>query len=85
MVGIANIVITEKFEKDVKKIRDKSVKERIDSKVKAILENSAIGKPLRYGLKGERTVRIDPYRLIYSVSGDSLILLRFEHRKDVYG
>lgn len=43
-----------------------------------------MGKPLRYGLKGEWSVRISSYRLIYAVQGDRLILLRFEHRKEAY-
>ncbi|MDE1860450.1 MAG: type II toxin-antitoxin system RelE/ParE family toxin [Candidatus Micrarchaeota archaeon] len=82
---IERIVVTEKFERDINKLRDKKVKERIDSEVKRIRENPDVGKPLGYGLKGERTVRIKPYRLIYTVERNILILLRFEHRKDVYG
>ncbi|MGI0085584.1 MAG: type II toxin-antitoxin system RelE family toxin, partial [Nitrososphaerales archaeon] len=42
------------------------------------------GKALRYGLKGELTIRVKPYRLIYAVQENNLILLRFEHRKEVY-
>ena len=81
---IAQIIVTEKFERDVKKIRDKAIKERIDAEIKQICGNPDSGKPLEYGLKGERTVRIKPYRLIYSIQGNNLILLRFEHRKEVY-
>ncbi len=84
MVGITKIVPAEKFEKDVRKIRDNSVKARIYTEVEKIRENPEVGKPLKYGLKGERTVRINPYRLIYSVVGDKLILLRFEHRGKAY-
>jgi len=84
MVGIARIVVTDKFEKDVRKIRDKAVQERMDKEVKKITQDPNIGKPLSYGLKGERTVRISPYKLIYHVDGENLILLRFEHRKGVY-
>ena len=81
---IGNIVITENFERDVKKLRDKSIKERIDSEVKKIRENPDSGKPLGYSLKGERSVRVPPYRLVYTVQGKNLILLRFKHRKEVY-
>lgn len=81
---IERIIPTEKFEKDVKKVRDKRIKERIGVEVKRICENPLIGKPLRYGLKGEKTIRIKPYRLIYTVQGSNLILLRFEHRDEVY-
>jgi addiction module RelE/StbE family toxin len=81
---IERIIPTEKFEKDVRKIKDKKIKERIDTEVKRVCENPMIGKPLKYSLKGEKTIRIKPYRLIYTVQGSNLILLRFEHRKDVY-
>jgi mRNA-degrading endonuclease RelE of RelBE toxin-antitoxin system len=81
---ITQVIATEKFEKDVKKIKDKMIRERIDSEVKKICKNPDFGKGLRYGLKGEMTVRIAPYRMIYAVDDSKLILLRFEHRGDVY-
>ena len=84
MVEIRRIVYTEKFERDIKKIHDNLVKERVKIQIRKIAESPEIGKPLRYGLKGEWTIRIKPYRLIYAIQGDVLVLLRFEHRKDVY-
>jgi len=84
LVEIKAIVYTQKFEREVRKIRDNSVKDRLRKQVERIAENPEFGKPLRYGLKGERTIRIQPYRLIHAVQGDRLILLRFENRKDVY-
>lgn len=85
MVEIKAIVYTEKFERDVKKIEGSSLKEKLEKQIRKITENPEFGKPLRYGLKGEWTIYVKPYRLIYAVQGDRLILLRFEHRKDVYG
>jgi len=84
MVKIKAIVSTEKFERDVKKIRDSSLKEKLEKQIRKIAENPEYGKALRYGLKGELTIRVKPYRLIYAVQGERLILLRFEHRKNVY-
>ncbi len=84
MVEIKAIIYTEKFERDVKKIKDGSLKERIEKQIRKVTENPEFGKPLRYGLKGEWTIHVKPYRLIYAVQGDRLILLRFEHRKNVY-
>ena len=84
MVEIKAIVYTQKFERDVRRLRDGLMKERLEKQVWKIVEDPEAGKPLKYGLKGERTVRIPPYRLIYAVQGDRLILLRFEHRKGVY-
>ena len=47
-----------------------------------VAENPDFEKPLRYSLKGEWSVRVKPYRL--KVEDDKLILLRSEHRKEVY-
>ena len=84
MVEIKTVVYTQKFERDVKKLQDGLMKERLGKQIRKIVEDPEAGKPLRYGLKGEWTIRISPYRLIYAVQGDRLILLRFEHRKGVY-
>lgn len=84
MVEIKTIVYTEKFERDVKKVKDSSLGQKLEKQVRKITANPEFGKPLRFGLKGEWTIRVKPYRLIYAVQGDKLILLRFEHRKGVY-
>jgi addiction module RelE/StbE family toxin len=84
MVVIDQIAVTDKFESDVKKIRSKDIKSRIDKEVKRISLHPEVGKPLEYTLKGERTIRIPPYRLIYKVESNRLILLRFEHRGKAY-
>jgi addiction module RelE/StbE family toxin len=85
MVEIKFVIPTEKFEKEFKKIKDKELKERLKKQIVKITENPDFGKPLKYDLKGEWTIYVKPYRLIYKVEGDKLILLRFEHRKEVYG
>lgn len=84
MVGIRYIVQTQDFESKVKKIKHNELKERVKKQIVKIVENPRIGKPLRYDLKGEWTVYVKPFRILYKVEGETLILLRFEHRKDVY-
>lgn len=84
MVEIKAIVFTGKFERDVRKIKDNLLKEKLEKQIRKIAENPKFGKPLKYGLKGEWTIYVKPYRLIYAVQSDKLILLRFEHRKSVY-
>ena len=84
MVEIRFIVPTEKFEKDVRKIKDKLLKEKLEKQITKLTKNPDVGKPLRHDLRGESTIYVKPYRLIYKVEGDKLILLRFEHRKEVY-
>jgi mRNA-degrading endonuclease RelE of RelBE toxin-antitoxin system len=84
MVETRSIVATDRFRGDVKKVRDRGLKERLQKQIAKVAESPDSGKPLRYGLKGEWSVYVKPYRLIYKVEGDRLILLRFEHRKEVY-
>lgn len=81
---MVEVIWTDNFAEGVKKIRDGAVKERIKKQIAKIINNPNLGKPLRFELKGERTVYIKPYRLVYSVIGDVIYLLRFEHRKNVY-
>lgn len=78
------ITISPKFEKDVKRL-DKTLSEKLKKQVRKIIENPEIGKPLKY-LRGERTVYVKPFRIIYSFlkREDELIFLKFEHRRDVY-
>lgn len=68
----------------LKKTKDRATQDRLEKQIMKIKLNPSFGKPLRYDLKGERTVYVKPYRLLYKVEGDKLILLRFEHRKKVY-
>ena len=84
MVVITEVVWTKKFERELRKLRDKTVKDRVKERIQKILDDPETGKPLRFGLKGERSVYVPPYRLIYAVQGATLYLLRFEHRKIVY-
>jgi len=84
MVAIRFIIPTDKFERDVRGIKDKGVKKKLQKQIDKVADDSEVGKPLRYNLKGEWPIYVRPYRIIYKVEGDKLILLRFEHRKEVY-
>ncbi len=43
------------------------------------------GKPLRYSLKGARRLRVGDYRVIYKIEpGQSVLIIKIGHRKDVY-
>jgi len=81
---IKEVIVTQKFDDDTKHIKDASLKERIKKQIDKIVQRPDTGKPLRYSLKGEKSVYVKPYRLIYSVVNDTLILLRFMHRNSVY-
>ncbi|MCC8369689.1 MAG: type II toxin-antitoxin system RelE/ParE family toxin [Rickettsia endosymbiont of Oxypoda opaca] len=42
------------------------------------------GKPLRYNLKGCRSLRIGDYRVIYQIIDITINILVIQHRKDRY-
>lgn len=77
-------VFTKEFERDLKKIRDKMMQSRIKKSIEKILLYPEIGKPLSYELKGLRSARISPYRIIYEIKIDTIIFHKFERRKTVY-
>jgi len=84
LVVIREVVWTKKFERELRKLRNGTIKDRVKDQIEKILDNPETGRPLRFDLKGERSIYVLPYRLIYAVQGGTLYLLRFEHRKTVY-
>ena len=80
---MVEVVYTEKFEREFRKA-DGSIKEKAVKQINKIILEPEIGKPLRYDLKGERTIYVKPYRIIYSYFNNRINFLRFEHRGEVY-
>ena len=76
------IIPSKNFIKDIKNI-DNFLREKLEKQIRKIVENPYCGKPLKYK-RGERSLYIKPFRLIYSLKFDEIILLKFEHRKSVY-
>ena len=62
---------------------DEFLLEKLKKQITKIIENPLVGKPLRYK-RGERSLYIYPFRLVYAIKGNELILLKFDHRKKVY-
>ncbi len=79
---IIRITRSPSFLKQTKNL-DSFTLERLKKQINKILENPNVGKPLRYK-RGERSLYIKPFRLIYAIRGDEVILLKFGHRKNVY-
>lgn len=79
---MVRVIPSKKFVKDVKNL-DNVLREKLEKQIKKIIENPQVGKPLKYK-RGERSLYIKPFRLIYAIRGDDLILLKFDHRKKVY-
>ncbi|MAG07589.1 hypothetical protein CMI46_02130 [Candidatus Pacearchaeota archaeon] len=62
---------------------DKFLLGKLKQQIQKIFDNPEVGKHLKYK-RNERCLYVWPFRLIYSVRDDELILLKFEHRKKVY-
>ncbi|MBI5332897.1 MAG: type II toxin-antitoxin system RelE/ParE family toxin [Candidatus Aenigmarchaeota archaeon] len=81
---INSVIYTEQFERNIKSVKDSGLKNKAKKQIEKIIKNPETGKPLRYVLKGERTVYVKSFRIIYAIDRDNLIFLRFMHRNDVY-
>lgn len=78
------LIYTEEFKGDLRKIKDAKIQTRIKKLIQKIIDNPEVGKPLKYELFSLRSVRIPPFRILYELKGDMMILHKFEHRKKVY-
>lgn len=79
---MVRIVPSNTFKKNIKKLNQFD-RDKLEKQIRKIIENPNVGKPLKYK-RGERSLYIKPFRLIYITQVDEVILLKFEHRKKVY-
>ena len=78
------IIFSDEFRKDFKKIKNKATRLKIIKQLKKLEQAPQSGKPLKYELKNHRSVRIPPFRIIYRLEKNSIIINCFDHRKEVY-
>jgi len=79
---MVKITPSDAFKKNIKNLSQFD-RDKLEKQIKKIIENPNVGKPLKYK-RGERSLYLKPFRLIYSIRGDEIILLKFGHRKNVY-
>ena len=79
---MVRIIPSNTFKKNIKKLNQFD-RDKLEKQIKKIIENHNIGKPLKYK-RGERSLYLRPFRLVYVQRGEELILLKFEHRNKVY-
>jgi len=71
------------FQKQFSKIKDALFKERIIKQIERIRDDPEIGKPMSYGRKGTRELRVPPFRLSYRYHADEdLIEILGVYHKD---
>ena len=79
------IIFSDEFKKDFKKIKNKDLRIKIIKQIRKIEENPEVGKPLRNVMKNHKVLRVHPFRIIYRIEQDKLIINCFDHRDDAYG
>lgn len=65
----------------------KDVRSRIRKAIERKLASHPVefGKPLRYSFKGARRLRVDDWRVIYTIEPpDGVLIVKIGHRKEVY-
>jgi len=77
-------IFSDEFKRQKEKIKDSSTLRRLEKMVESILLNPEKGKFLGRELKGKKSVRIGPFRLIFELKESIIIFHTFEHRGKVY-
>ncbi|MCK4983853.1 MAG: type II toxin-antitoxin system RelE/ParE family toxin [Victivallaceae bacterium] len=78
------VTYSDEFKAVFRKIRHKPTKEKIFKQTQKLCELPEAGKLLRNELKNHRSLRVHPFRIIYRIESDEIIVLMFDHRKQVY-
>ena len=77
-------IFSDEFKKQKEKIKDSTTLLRLEKMIESILLNPEKGKFLGRELKGKKSVRIGPFRLIFEPKEGAIIFHTFEHRGKVY-
>lgn len=79
------IILSKRSAKNLKKLHGKN-REKVLKTLFALKENPYFGKPLIGELKGLYSIKAWPYRIIYEIIKNRLVIhvLHIGHRKDVY-
>jgi len=81
---MVNVIYDEHFQRIISKIKDQEVQKNIKNKIKKIIENPEIGKPMRNVRKGTREIYSGHFRLsyIYHKEKDAIEFLDFYHKDE---
>ena len=77
------VYLTSEFLKELTNCDSHIIKKAL-AQIKKLEQNPEAGKPLKYLHKNHRSIRIKPYRIIYSLEGENVTLETIKHRKDAY-
>jgi mRNA-degrading endonuclease RelE of RelBE toxin-antitoxin system len=79
---MVNVIFDDHFQRTISKIKDKEVRKSIRAKIKKIIENPEVGKPMRNVRKGTREVYSGSFRFSYAYhkEKDTIEFLEFYHK-----
>lgn len=79
-----NIAFKKSVYKDLSRL-SKTEAKRILDKIEKDLPSAAVKCPVLKGkFKGLRKYRIGSYRIIFAILDDQILILRIDHRKEIY-
>jgi mRNA-degrading endonuclease RelE of RelBE toxin-antitoxin system len=78
------VIFSDEFRREFKKIKDKTTRLKIIKQLKKLSKRPDAGKPLKYKLKNHLSIRVPPFRIVYRLEENKIIINCFDHRKDVY-
>lgn len=79
-----NITYKKSVAKDLKRIDKQNAKRILDKIEEELVEAPERFPPLTGTFAGLRKFRVGDYRVIFVIIDDSVLILRVQHRKDVY-
>lgn len=79
---MVDIIFDPDFRKNFCKIKDSALKEKIIRQLSKIKDDPDVGKPMRYGRKGTRELRVPPFRLSYRIDRDVIYVLALYHKDE---
>ncbi len=77
------IIFKDSSYKQLKKL-NKVEKNKVSKKLLALASDPYAGKALQGGYKGLYSLRAWPYRIIYEISKDSIVVFSIAHRQGSY-
>jgi len=78
------IIFSLEFKKQYNKVRDKSLREKLIKHISKLKQDPSSGKPLKHELKNSRSIRMPPFRIIYKIENNKIIIVTFGNREDIY-
>lgn len=69
---------------DLKRLGHEQINRLLKGIETRIVANPKLGKPLKGDFQGCYRYRFGDYRVIYTVTGSDILILRIGHRKEIY-